>query len=44
MADKTIFDIGGNKFRLIAYVHYRAQIVFIKQILTHQEYSKGVLK
>ena len=37
--DLTIFDIGGNKYRLIAYVHYRRQIVFIKSILTHKEYD-----
>jgi mRNA interferase HigB len=41
VGDKTVFDIGGNKFRLIAYVHYRRQIVYIKQVLTHTEYDKG---
>lgn len=41
VGDKTVFDIGGNKFRLIAYVHYRRQIVYIKQVLTHAEYDKG---
>jgi mRNA interferase HigB len=41
VADKTIFDLGGNKFRLIAFVHYRRQIVFVKHVLTHAEYDKG---
>jgi mRNA interferase HigB len=41
VGDKTVFDIGGNKYRLIAYIHYRAKIVFIKHILTHAEYDKG---
>jgi mRNA interferase HigB len=41
VGDKTVFDLGGNKYRLIAYVHYRRQIVFIKSILTHKEYDKG---
>src|SRR5258707_15722159 len=41
VGDKTVFNIGGNKFRLIAYVHYRRQIVYIKQVLTHAEYDKG---
>ena len=41
VGDKTVFDIGGNKFRLIAYVHYRRQIVYIKCVLTHAEYDKG---
>jgi mRNA interferase HigB len=41
VGDKTIFDIGGNKFRLIAFVHYGRQIVFVKHVLTHAEYDKG---
>ena len=44
VGDKTVVDIGGNKFRLIAYVHYRRQIVYIKYVLTHAEYDKGVWK
>ena len=39
--DLTIFDVGGNKYRLIAFVHYRQQIVYIKSILTHKEYDRG---
>jgi mRNA interferase HigB len=41
VGEKTVFDIGGNKFRLIAYVHYRRQIVYVKYVLTHAEYDKG---
>jgi mRNA interferase HigB len=44
VGDKTVFDIGGNHFRLIAFVHYRAQIVFVKHVLTHPEYDKGAWK
>jgi mRNA interferase HigB len=40
----TVFNIGGNNFRLITFVHYRRQIVFVKQILTHGEYDKGKWK
>jgi mRNA interferase HigB len=39
--DLTVFNIGGNKYRLVAFVHYRRQIVYIKDILTHKEYDKG---
>ena len=39
--DKTVFDLGGNNFRLIAFVHYRRQIVFVKDVLPHAEYEKG---
>lgn len=38
---KAAFNLGGNKFRLIAYVHYRAQIVYVKRVLTHEEYDEG---
>jgi mRNA interferase HigB len=37
----TVFDIGGNKFRLIAFVDYRRQIVYIKHVLTHKQYDQG---
>jgi mRNA interferase HigB len=39
--DKTVFDLGGNKFRSIAFVHYRRQIVFVKHVLSHAEYDQG---
>lgn len=38
---RHVFDIGGNKLRLIAIVHYRAQKVFIPHVLDHGEYDKG---
>ena len=36
----TVFNIGGNKYRLIALVDYEYQKVFIRQVLTHAEYDK----
>jgi len=36
----TIFDIGGNKYRIIAKVIYRKKLVFIRAVLTHAEYDK----
>jgi mRNA interferase HigB len=35
VGDLTVFNVGGNKFRIAAFVHYRAQIVYIKRIGTH---------
>lgn len=35
----TIFDIGGNKFRLIAEIDYAASVVNVKAVFTHAEYS-----
>jgi len=37
----TVFNIGGNNFRLIATIKYRLQVVYIRAILTHAEYDKG---
>lgn len=39
--DCVIFDIGGNKFRLIAKVRYRLKRVYIKFVLSHREYDKN---
>ena len=36
----TIFDVGGNKFRIIAKIEYAKHLVFIKSVLTHSEYDK----
>src|SRR5579863_9551277 len=37
----TIFNIGGNKYRLIVAIHYNTQRVFVLRFLTHAEYSKN---
>lgn len=36
----TVFNIGGNKYRLIAFIDYSYQKVFIRYVLTHAEYDK----
>ena len=38
--DRAVFNIGGNKYRLIVAVHYRGMRVFIRFIGTHAEYDK----
>ena len=35
------FNVGGNKYRLIAYVDYLYKMVFIRHVLPHAAYSKG---
>jgi len=37
----TIFNIGGNKARLIAAIHYNTQRVYIRHVLTHAEYDRN---
>lgn len=40
----TVFDIGGNKYRLIVYVDYKYQKVFIRDILLHKDYDQNKWK
>jgi len=37
---KVVFNIAGNKYRLIVTINYYAKIVFIKFIGTHKQYDK----
>jgi mRNA interferase HigB len=37
----TVFNIGGNKVRLIAAIHYNRNRVYIRAVLTHAEYDLG---
>jgi mRNA interferase HigB len=39
-----VFNIGGNKVRLITAIHYNRQKVYIRAILTHAEYDEGKWK
>ena len=38
---KTIFNIKGNSYRLIATVNYESQTIVLKMLVTLAEYSKG---
>jgi mRNA interferase HigB len=40
----TVFNIGGNKVRLIAAIHYNRQKLYIRAVLTHSEYDEGKWK
>ena len=41
VGDLVVFNIGGNKYRLVAYVQFERQIVYVKAVMTHAEYDKG---
>ena len=36
-----VFDIGGNKFRLVCFVSYPKEKVYVLRVMTHKEYDKG---
>ena len=38
--NRVIFNIGGNKYRLVVHVNYGHGIVFIKFVGTHSEYDR----
>jgi mRNA interferase HigB len=38
---RTVFNIAGNKYRLIARVDYSTQRVFVLYLLTHAEYKRA---
>jgi mRNA interferase HigB len=40
----VIFNISGNKYRLITAIHFNRKKVYIRAILTHPEYDKGQWK
>lgn len=40
----TVFNIGGNKYRLITKIEYLKQAIYIKSVLTHVEYDKDSWK
>jgi len=40
----TIFDVKGNTYRLIVAIHYNTQRVYIRDFMTHEEYSNQLWK
>jgi mRNA interferase HigB len=40
----TIFNIKGNRYRLIARIVYRSQTLFVVAVMTHEEYDLGKWK
>lgn len=34
-----VFDIAGNRYRLVAAVHFNRQMLFIRNVLTHKAYD-----
>src|SRR2546423_1482374 len=38
--NRVVFDIGGNKYRLVAHIAYRFKRVLIKFAGTHKDYDR----
>ena len=41
VGEYVVFNIAGNKYRLIASVHFNRGKVYIRHVLTHQAYDRG---
>lgn len=39
VGDFYVFDIGGNKYRLIAAIHFNRQMLFVRHVFTHAQYD-----
>jgi mRNA interferase HigB len=37
----VVFNIGGNKYRLIVRIYFKDAVILILYILTHEEYDHG---
>ena len=44
VGDLIVFNIGGNKYRLIASVHFNRGKVYIRHLLTHRDYERETWK
>lgn len=44
VGDLNVFNVAGNKYRLIASIHFNRGKVYIRHVLTHQEYDRGAWK
>lgn len=40
----TVFNIAGNKYRLVASIHFNRGKIYVRHVLTHREYDKGAWK
>lgn len=37
----TVFNIGGNKYRLVVRIRYDYQLLNVRAVLTHADYDEG---
>ncbi len=44
VGERYVFNIGGNKFRLVAAIDFARRLMWVKAVLTHSDYDKGTWK
>jgi mRNA interferase HigB len=40
----VVFNVGGNKYRLITQIYYEERTLLIRHVLTHAEYDRAKWK
>jgi len=43
VSGRLVFDIGGNKYRIVASVDFDEQILVVDEVMTHEEYNRGTI-
>jgi mRNA interferase HigB len=44
VGDRVVFNIGGNKYRLVVQINYDFQIIYVRFVGTHAEYDEVDVK
>ncbi len=37
----TLFDVGGNRYRIATVIHYDKQRMYVRQVMSHSEYDRN---
>ena len=38
--DFFVFDVGGNKYRIVAAIHFNRGLPFVRHVFTHAQYDR----
>ena len=39
-AERVVFNIGGNKYRLVVWINYPYRVIYVRFIGTHAQYDR----